>query len=237
MSNTFRFGIPQLDEMLWASLEQQTAPEPEPTSSIAILGPDGTGKSVFALHLLSAYLSHAIRERTAAQKDVLTQGSSALPRILYVSTDLKFDRASRMWRNFWLDFPWNRNVPFDNQDEIGFRLDHRTTPLCLKLERLSPAAQGTGPMGLGEFFHAPVRIGPQSFRIGFLDLATETGGDDWNLISRIAAAVPKPPRGHLCQPDGHRLGGGLRDACRGRGCVRPAGVQARPDRPDPPRRR
>src|SRR5215475_5744892 len=123
MSNILRFGIPSLD-CLFGGVEDDYAKTGEAKTgrqwqgillpggsdqgrsnssvSICISGPDGTGKSVMALHLASRYLADCCNYEPIGQP---------LPKVLYVSTDLKFKMAKKMWVNFGLDWPNRRTIP------------------------------------------------------------------------------------------------------------------------------
>jgi len=67
-------------------------PNPPNTTSLCLIGPDGTGKSVFALHLASAYCD-GLSEKDRANR----------VRVLYVSTDLKYHRAVEVLDHFGMD--------------------------------------------------------------------------------------------------------------------------------------
>src|SRR5579872_6286412 len=92
-----QFGIPTLDELLGKSGDDVAEPihrfglrlQNAGTSSLCIVGPDGTGKSVLGLHLASRY---------AAQTFSVTGDSpDGVPAILYISTDLNFKKAEAVW--------------------------------------------------------------------------------------------------------------------------------------------
>ncbi|HJQ82917.1 MAG TPA: ATPase domain-containing protein [Candidatus Binatia bacterium] len=76
------------------------APETEglaATTSLCIIGPDGAGKSILALHLASRYLADA----------------GCQPRVIYASTDLPYANALGSWHRFALHVPNARRVPFE----------------------------------------------------------------------------------------------------------------------------
>src|SRR5256885_2314484 len=99
-----RSGIPSLDALLrpiasakdlnlWGEDELGIAlTDVDATTSIAIAGPDGTGKSALAMHFVSRYLAdcHQYCRRTKGPE----------PLAFYVSTDLPHNMAQVMWRNF-----------------------------------------------------------------------------------------------------------------------------------------
>lgn len=88
------FGIPDLDCLLGRGRNESepgiSYSEGE-TLSICIYGPDGSGKSVLALHLASRYV---VRHQEAA--------------VLYFSEDLVSERAKEMYEDFGLDLPKSR---------------------------------------------------------------------------------------------------------------------------------
>src|SRR5258708_713253 len=55
------------------------------STSICIIGPDGTGKSVFGMHLASRYLADCISDCKTEKLPV--------PSVLYVCTDLRYSMA------------------------------------------------------------------------------------------------------------------------------------------------
>jgi KaiC/GvpD/RAD55 family RecA-like ATPase len=139
MSNIVRFGIPTLDELFGGKdpagdaygilLPGNIKHQSGASISICISGPDGTGKSVLGLHLASRYLADCIEHA----------GRREPPRVLYVSTDLKFKMAAKMWVNFGLDYPNLRTIPFTELKKKG-RPD-----LSLKLHPCTPFGSEVAP--------------------------------------------------------------------------------------------
>jgi hypothetical protein len=87
------FGVPELDELFGRLAEGKPDAifaDPGESLSVCILGADGTGKSVFALHLASRYASR--------------YGT----RVIYFSEDLGFTRADRVFKSFGLHKPAKR---------------------------------------------------------------------------------------------------------------------------------
>lgn len=76
------------------------------SSSICIIGPDGVGKSVFALHLASRYSAECQRRKVK-------------PLVFYISTDLNHEIAKEMWRNFGLGTPAADRDPFSKNSGIA----------------------------------------------------------------------------------------------------------------------
>src|SRR5262245_52302648 len=60
------------------------------TTSVCIIGPTGTGKSIFALHMASTYLADCILEKSRKPKSTIE-----IPSVLYISTDLTYKMADR----------------------------------------------------------------------------------------------------------------------------------------------
>lgn len=96
-----RFGIPGLDRLLGqgkqradGTWEYGATVERNHSTTVCIIGRDGTGKSVLALHLVSRYLADA-------------KGANEASKIgcIYVSTDLSFSKARSIWMAFGLDKP------------------------------------------------------------------------------------------------------------------------------------
>jgi KaiC/GvpD/RAD55 family RecA-like ATPase len=220
MTAILRFGIPSLDHLFGKIHPEVEDPKPKPrqddvetdelqyeperhgihltddgSASICIIGPDGTGKSVLGLHLASSYMS-----------DCITQGSAKpalVPRVLYVSTDLKFEMAQKMWRNFALDSGALRRIPFSD-DRMSF-LDQRRKAATagLKLVPCHPLGIEMPGEDLGSIAGERARrlasvlmesrsrtAEPQG--IYFVDLATLTAGDDWGFVNRMLAVLDPP---------------------------------------------
>src|SRR5258707_995865 len=91
------FGIPSLDELIGTIAEpgfrvpseREHSATLSSSSSFCIIGPDGAGKSVLALHLVSTFAA-AVRRVSDTSK------------VLYVSTDLTYGMADSIWQNFAL---------------------------------------------------------------------------------------------------------------------------------------
>jgi KaiC/GvpD/RAD55 family RecA-like ATPase len=148
-----------------------------PSEKITILGPDGTGKSILALHLVSAYGS-APREKDETSD----------PIVLYVSTDMEYERAKALWASFALNTQGRRAVPFSPPPS---KKQQDTVRACdLRLLRLDEAKPGNnspaGPEALDEYLgRATAPDANAGAKVGFLDLATHTAGDDWSFVARL----------------------------------------------------
>lgn len=154
------------------------------TTSICIAGPDGTGKSVLAMHFASRYLADCHQYcRTKRINE---------PLAFYVSSDLSHAKAEAMWTNFNLGAPNLRRVPFkypqwDHEEApkwLGGDSYDRQHELMLKPyipEQLDK---------LAGYMYPPKRL---PSHVAFIDLASHTAGDDWGLIERLLAALPDLP--------------------------------------------
>lgn len=192
---TLQFGIPSLDELLGqpkGGAGSGYGDELDRFTSMCLVGPDGTGKSVLALHLASSYAA-----RTFA---------GAAPSIFYASTDLSFHKAQEVWNHFGLHQPADRNKLFGGSgvplhgDEIKLQHCGPTSPSQPGCRPLSDVV-AAGCMG----------------SIAFLDLESMTGGDDWSLLTDLLAMLKPPVAGplHLLVIDaveGLQTLGGDRDA-------------------------
>ncbi len=159
MPARLRFGIPSIDELFPIS-------DADTCEKISIVGPDGTGKSILALHLASYYaIGYGVHHR---------------PRVIYVSTDMEYSRADKIWRNFGLAKPGLRKIPFETRDQRA----ERTTTGAVDLKPLLPGADQSVPDFLTrEALDAAV---------GYLDLANQSAGDDWIYVARILKLARAP---------------------------------------------
>lgn len=192
-----RFGIPSLDQLLgrpqprvyWydftrddesaatfgIDVSPSDASKGRESFTICLIGSDGTGKSILAMHLASRYL--ADRAENAAGF-----------RVIYASTDLSSDRARTTWDNFALGFP-NYRVPdpFDcstRQDREG------------KVAKLPPRPKAEIEFVALKPFETKEdwrefrqREADDAMKLFFLDLASRTTGDDWGYLNRLVATL------------------------------------------------
>ncbi len=207
MPGLLRFGVPSLDELFGGRVPltptptgaKSVKPEKQKESaqlgilipgcdedsqrssvSVCISGPDGTGKSILGMHLASRYLA-----------DCEGVGFSELPKVLYISTDLKFEMAERMWFNFVLDWPNKHVVPFiqEPQSEKEKEINIKLSP-CSPLgnsnasERSEPLAERLAEKHIKEVL--------------FVDLAAVTAGDDWGFVNRMLSVLDSPKAGEPC---------------------------------------
>jgi KaiC/GvpD/RAD55 family RecA-like ATPase len=214
------FGIPQLDQLF--NYPGLAAPELKQLTlsrtSLAIVGPDGTGKSVFGLHLASSYhavLRHRWQKNFLANKANNSDGEAVPnrvevpegcpPLVLYISTDLRFAAAKKVWDNFYLDYPWQRFSPFASSLDVEFRrrLLAPTPPSVFRVD-LEPCTPRDAADGLkkpllnavGRHLTAMNSVRDKyasEASVVFLDLASDTTGDDWLFVARLMASLPKHP--------------------------------------------
>ena len=148
---------------------------------------------MFALHVASTYLAllyYRYKMRKAPEGDAAV---SAFPLVFYVSSDLRYQAAKKIWDNFYLDHPWHRYVPFLPQQDIDFSRqlvhEHDTPTFCAALHDCKPGDDNVAQR-LREHrrnVNAETNVAP----VSFLDLATQTTGDDWLFVARLMAALPR----------------------------------------------
>jgi KaiC/GvpD/RAD55 family RecA-like ATPase len=187
MPEVIRFGIHSLDELLGIPSEKSEGKshpgiylpligeegneKGDFTTSVCLIGPDGTGKSIFGLHMASTYLADCIASRAKDPKE-------ELPAVLYVSTDFTFNMANRVWRKFALNYPFSRKDPFG---PINTRpdLDPKKE---IELEQHNPTT-------LAEEYDL---IEKKRGNVIFVDIASYTAGDDWGFLHKLVSLLPKP---------------------------------------------
>ncbi len=186
--DAIRFGIPSIDGLFGETPSgtagihlprRQTAraavaptADSLPTSvSICISGPGGTGKSILSMHLASRYLADCRRAGDQATK------------VFYVSTDLKYDVARSVWQSFGLAWPNRRLVPF--QDPPGAAPEEDAIELLACHPLQSPEV---GEPALSDHL---LEVESPTARVFFVDLASNTAGDDWGFVSRLLSVVER----------------------------------------------
>lgn len=183
MPAVLRFGIASLDELLGAPPQNSGGAAPFGmylpktkqveafTTSVCLIGPNGTGKSIFGLHMASTYLADC----QVAHKN---EPHEAVPAVLYVSTDLTYNMAQRAWRNFALGYPFSRKDPFDlNPDTMAPEKDWE--PVELK---------ECNPTSLAQDFSL---IETDRGKVIFVDMASFTAGDDWGFLHKLLSLLPE----------------------------------------------
>lgn len=207
--HVIRFGIPTLDRLLGVvrsdaeelgrdvygisvkPIENQNVVD---TISLCVIGADGVGKSLLALHLASKYRSDTtnIMKALAVAQDCATRdecevcphvpqtSSDVKPFIVYASTDLSYGRALRTWESFALQYPDVRvEDPFDYADTLHKQYRAVRPGKKVQLKEFVPLKEDL----------------PEEQKAGevyFLDLATHTSGDDWAYLNRLVASLPQP---------------------------------------------
>lgn len=181
----FEFGIDGLDDLI--APKNDTVLPANGVWTAAIVGPDGCGKSLLALHLASNYWQR-------------TSTSGIRPHVLYISTDLSHDQAAQHWGTFGLDFPrWRRErlkSAYECSDALLAEKEarelhlHKYTPSCKENsdhENVSDPTSSAQDDSLEDFFAPPKET---SNRVSFLDLQGETAGDDWGFINYLVGLLP-----------------------------------------------
>jgi len=144
--------------------------------TVSVIGSDGTGKSILAMHLAAKYL--ADRLGTKKRRDQKF-------RVIYASTDLSISRARATWENFDLGFPESRiENPFDFAKRERRAKKGDGEAWGIKIE-LSPML----PFGKGEELTEPLGPIDQPLQLHYLDLASSTSGDDWGYLNRLVASL------------------------------------------------
>lgn len=176
-----RFGIPSLDVLFGGSgakagitlpnSETRQTTSPDTGVSLCLSGPDGTGKSILGLHLATHYVADC------------AHFGEAQPKVLYISTDLKFGMAEKVWKNFALDWPNRRTIPFVNARR-------KDSDLQVELTECSPLKGATEDKTY--LSHLLLHASPAERRVHFVDLAAATAGDDWGFINRILSTLEEP---------------------------------------------
>ena len=194
-----RSGIPSLEEMFGPGNPTTSDPtwnrdergiyvaDTRSVTSICIAGPDGTGKSVLAMHFASRYIADCHH---------FISGSEGQPKPLafYVSSDLSYAKADAMWKNFRLDSPNARQIPFRREHVSDERLPkwlgRRSKYDKSQMLQLTSHA----PDDLDALAEHLRKSNDESRQVAFIDLASHTAGDDWGFVERLLAAMPVPPR-------------------------------------------
>jgi KaiC/GvpD/RAD55 family RecA-like ATPase len=213
MLTHLRFGIPSLDSLFGGKEEgggerkgggirlPQSDEHSHSSVSVCLTGPDGTGKSILGLHLAAHYVADCIEAANEAKKanGAKTEKDAAVQaKVLYVSTDLKFGMANKVWLNFGLDRPNGRTVPF----EEGARRGDEDPPVklipCWPLEGArSPREDAGATSGAKEaraLSHYLSAAGGKP-EVYFVDLASATAGDDWGYVNRVLSSLEEPGEG------------------------------------------
>jgi KaiC/GvpD/RAD55 family RecA-like ATPase len=153
------------------------------TSSICLAGPDGTGKSVLSLHLVSTYLADCVAECLETKK--------ACPdvKVLHISTDLTYKMALKGWKHFALDTPFKRKEPL-----VELREGRRrpvNPEITITLEQYYASGGGGAAKGIVKYLedYCPIKDGQFKPEVCFVDLASSTAGDDWGFVHRLLSTL------------------------------------------------
>lgn len=158
------------------------------TSSICLAGPDGTGKSVLSLHLAAHYLADCLSEYVDAGKSI-PKGL----KVLYISTDLTYNMASKGWKHFALNYPLERNEPLVQLSDGKIQCA-KSSRIQINLTPYLPAGDEVSTRSvvkyLEEYEHS--NSSPVRAEVCFLDLASRTAGDDWGFVHRLLSNLEEP---------------------------------------------
>ena len=184
MLTHLRFGIPSLDSLFGEKdgcgilLPKSGQNQSSSSVSICISGPDGTGKSILGLHLAAHYVADCLKQTSGGRRSLRTK-------VFYISTDLKFGMAKKVWLNFGLDWPNKRTVPFEEKERANDK------NLEVSLVACSPLG-GTSEEKALSFYLSAEESGPEVY---FVDLASATAGDDWGYVNRVLTSLIEPEAG------------------------------------------
>jgi hypothetical protein len=196
-----RFGIPSLDDLFGtssishrslgialareagedASKMRRTAPRSLEPTRVCILGREGSGKSILALHMTARYLADSLP---------VCKGTRAI----YLSTDLTHAKALEVWKSFRLDYPNLREAPY-----------YRGTSLLMADTGETAEAEVVRKVGListTPLSRAGNRAGKslvdyldsEEQDAAFIDFANDPPGDAWAFANRLLAALPTPKK-------------------------------------------
>lgn len=171
-----RFGIPDVDELLGQATGQQQHGfyyERSQPTSICLVGPDGSGKSVLGMHLAARYLA-----------------DNPGARVIYLSVDLNFNRARLAWVNFGLDRLKKRDEALYGALENDPRRK-LNAPSSLDSIDLIEVGKFQPPEGKPLLLeHILAGAGKCDANcVYFYDVATSHAGDLWQEVTRLAALI------------------------------------------------
>lgn len=193
-----KFGIPSLDELVEVPHPADLSDREIASESIAILGPEGSGKSVLALHLASRYAADCLRRIYPTDEERAELDPPIMPRILYISSDLKAVSAERVWKNFALQHPNTRQVPFERNMEGLERYTSIHKSLTLTLKTLWLGADTTDELVKELLMPKNHPKDSNDANVVFLDLASHTAGDDWSLVNALLVKLQSVKSAIVC---------------------------------------
>jgi KaiC/GvpD/RAD55 family RecA-like ATPase len=207
---TLRFGIQSLDRLIGSVRDGERTrcgvdlsqpnklsdsgeliqTDDQVSSSICLAGPDGTGKSVFSLHLASHYLADCLDTSIGPAK------VEECPKVIYISTDLTYTIALRGWNRFDLRRPFERQEPLFEPKED--RQEHPGKPVGINLRQYFPSESSNSENSLIDYLEGLNKIPnePNSINgeVCYVDLATRTAGDDWGFVHRLLSMLDEPEK-------------------------------------------
>jgi hypothetical protein len=200
MTWQFRFGVHWLDKFTGADATLSEFLTSEP-STLAIVGPDGCGKSILALHLLSTFVRDALTSQCASLDALFKIQQSDVKRMLvkplvfYASTDFSYAQAKDAWQSFGLDYPFRREIEICKRyqlrrlSEVEEKCDLWLDPV--DLTRLLPS-KGNDAQTIKDYVGTVFENGISSAQGAyFLDLQKDTAGDDWTYLNHLLGILPQ----------------------------------------------
>lgn len=184
-SPVLKSGIHELDSLF--HIENPTSGPPEDALTTCIIGPDGTGKSLLAMHFAAAHLYECLNVLGKQQ-----------PLVIYASTDFSATQAQMAWQNFGLEHPQHRSEALRTTYQ-AFRHWNRRLPSKAQLgfEHVVPLDKSELPSGEKATALSSVLKKPDNYRgkLLFLDLQKESSGDDWTSLNHILGLLGKTSNG------------------------------------------
>ena len=175
----FCFDIPNLDNLIDQSrLGDSRNANELPPWTLALVGPDGCGKSILALSLASSYLRRFSRDELGAK-------------VVYLSTDLSIGKAKKLWTTFGLNTPSQRlrKVGEKYRHDVNnmYGVDHEATSTEeFEITQISLSGSGNQSKVFREAFSAR---NEKNFL--YFDLQSETAGDGWHFANQLLGLLPR----------------------------------------------
>jgi KaiC/GvpD/RAD55 family RecA-like ATPase len=161
------------------------------TSSICLTGPDGTGKSIFSLHMAAHYLADCLMALPPEERD------ESCPKIFYISTDLTYKMAFKGWQHFGLSYPFLRREPLVELKEGRSKQARKSPYVKVNLKPYLPSGRDTESIVHYIEEHKPESRGSLlEATVCFVDLASATAGDDWGFVHRLLSSL-EPPKQNM----------------------------------------
>jgi len=205
------FGIPSIDQLInpFKQQSEYTKSVKSQRESVCIIGPDGVGKSILAMHAASWYW-------LATSSD---QDQSVSPIIIYASTDFRYKQFKEAWEAFGLHQPGKRASSLHELVDYNFS-DYKSlddSKLRQLQEELDSSSGGNVDFEVNvkpavpfdevpdwlkksqprEWSSVEKILSPSEEKgtspVWFLDIADFSGGDDWLMINRLCGMLSTVP--------------------------------------------